>query len=164
MNEKTKWLLYNLTVAFSLYWTGNLLLWFPWSINPNLGIGLMLTIMPLFWGIGIYYCLISYKGKKILTGVIINSIIILVNAVIEDYIFFGLIRGAMKDLYRPSTFYGYAFLVAIPFIELLFFRKLIIKEKSQVKTSDFILIGMLGAMCLLTLTVIIKYDIKISVR
>lgn len=58
MEENSKWLLYNLTVAFSLYWSGNLLLWFPWSINANLGIGLMLTIIPLLWGIGIYYCLI----------------------------------------------------------------------------------------------------------
>ena len=158
MKENTKWLLYNLTVAFTLYWAGNLLLWFPWSINANLGIGLMLTIMPWIWGIGIYYCLISYKGKKILTGVIINSVIILVNAVIEDYIFFGLIRGAMKDLYRPGTYFGYGFLAAIPFIELLFFRKLIIKKKRQIETNDFIMIGMLGAICLLTLIVIIKSD------
>jgi len=163
MKENTKWLLYNLTVAFSLYWAGNLLLWFPWSIYENLGIGLMLTIMPLLWGIGIYHCLIRYKGQKILTGVIINSIIILIIAIVADYIFFGLIRGAMDDLYQPTTFYGYGFLVTIPFIELLFFRKLIIKRKSQIKTNDFILIGILGAICLLTLLVIIKYDIKISV-
>jgi hypothetical protein len=163
MKENTKWLLYNLTMAFSLYWTGNLILWFPWSINENIGIGLMLTVVPLFWGIGIYYCLISYSGKKILTGVIINSIIILANAVLADYIFFGLIRGAMKDLYRPTTLYGYGFLVTIPFLELLFFRKLIIKKKSQIKANDFILIGMPGAIALLTLIVIIKYDIKITV-
>ena len=163
MKENTKWLLYNLTVAFTLYWAGNLFLWFPWSINANLGIGLMFTIMPLFWGIGIYHCLIRYKGEKVLTGVIINSIIMLVSAVVSDYIFFGLIRGAMDDLYQPSTFYGYGFLVAIPFIELLFFRKLISKNKRQIKTNDFVLIGMLGAICLLALIVIIKYDIKISV-
>jgi hypothetical protein len=163
MKESTKWLLYNLTVAFFLYWAGNLILWFPWSINANLGIGLMLTIMPLFWGIGIYYCLVSYKGEKILSGVIINSITMLVSAVVSDYIFFGLIRGAMNDLYQPATFYGYGFLAAIPFIELLFFRKYIIKKKNQIKTNDFILIGMLGAICLLTLAAIIKYDIKISV-
>ena len=89
---------------------------------------------------------------------IINSVIILVNAVIEDYIFFGLIRGAMKDLYRPGTYFGYGFLAAIPFIELLFFRKLIIKKKRQIETNDFIMIGMLGAICLLTLIVIIKSD------
>jgi hypothetical protein len=163
MKENTKWLLYNLTVAFSIYWAGNLILWFPWSINANLGIGLMLTMMPLLWGIGIYNCLIRYKGQKILTGVILNSIITLMIAVVADYLFFGLIRGAMDDLYQPTTFYGYGFLVAMPFFELLFFRKLIIKKKRQIKANDFILIGMLGAICLLTLIVIIKYDLKIAV-
>jgi len=163
MKENTKWLLYNLTVAFSIYWAGNLILWFPWSINANLGIGLMLTMMPLLWGIGIYNCLIRYKGQKILTGVILNSIITLMIAVVADYLFFGLIRGAMDDLYQPTTFYGYGFLVAMPFLELLFFRKLIVKKKRQIKTNDFILIGMLGAICLLTLIVIIKYELKIAV-
>jgi len=163
MKENAKWLLYNLTVAFSIYWAGNLILWFPWSINANLGIGLMLTMMPLLWGIGIYNCLIRYKGQKILTGVILNSIITLMIAVVADYLFFGLIRGAMDDLYQPTTFYGYGFLVAMPFLELLFFRKLIVKKKRQIKTNDFILIGMLGAICLLTLIVIIKYELKIAV-
>ena len=163
MEENTKWLLYNLTVAFSIYWAGNLILWFPWSISANLGIGLMLTMMPLLWGIGIYNCLIRYKGQKILTGVILNSIITLMIAVVADYLFFGLIRGAMNDLYQPTTFYGYGFLVAIPFLELLFFRKLIIKKKRQIKTNDFIQIGILGAICLLTLIVIIKYELKIAV-
>lgn len=156
-----KWLIYNMTVSFSFYWAGNLILWFPWSINPTLGIALMLTIMPLLWGIGIYFCLIRYRGEKLITGVIINSIIILMNAVIEDYIFFGLIRGAMKDLYQPTTFYGYGFLISIPFIELLFFRKLIVRKKRQIETNDYILIGTFGAICLLILTAIIKFEINV---
>ena len=161
MKENTKWLLYNLTVAFSLYWTGNLLLWFPWSINANLGIGLMLTIMPLLWGIGIYYCLIRYKGEKVLTGVIIISIIMLVSAVVSDYIFFGLIRGAMDDLYQPATFYGYGFLIIMPFLELLFFKKLIIKKRCPLTANSFISFGAIGLWSLLILVAIIKFDIKI---
>ena len=144
MKENTKWLLYNLTVAFTLYWAGNLFLWFPWSINANIGIGLMFTIMPLFWGIGIYHCLIRYKGEKVLTGVIINSIIILVSAVVSDYIFFGLIRGAMDDLYQPATFYGYGFLIIMPFLELLFFKKIIIKKRRPLTANDFISYGAIG--------------------
>jgi len=161
MKENIKWLLYNLTVVFALYWAGNLLLWFPWSINANLGIGLMLTIMPLLWGIGIYYCLIRYKGEKVLTGVIINSIIMLVSAVVSDYIFFGLIRGAMDDLYQPTTFYGYGFLVIMPFLELLFFKKIIIRKKCSITANDFILVGAIGLISLLMLIAIIKFDIKI---
>lgn len=161
MKENTKWLLYNLTVTFSIYWAGNLILWFPWSINANLGIGLMFTLMPLLWGIGIYHCLIRYKGQKILTGVIINSIIILIIAVVADYLFFGLIRGAMDDLYQPSTFFGYGFLIIMPFLELLFFKKIIIRKRCSITANDFISIGAIGLISLLILIAIIKFDIKI---
>jgi len=161
MNDNLKWLLLNLTVSFSFYWIGNLILWFPWSINPNLGITLMLTVAPLLWGIGIYYCLIRYPGDKLIKGAIINSLILLINAVIEDYIFFGLIRKATHDLYQPTTFYGYAFLMTIPFIEIIIFKNLIIRQKRQIKANDFSLFGILGAVCLVILIVIIRLDIKI---
>lgn len=161
MKENTKWLLYNLTVVFSIYWAGNLILWFPWSINANLGIGLMLTVMPLLWGIGIYHCLIRYNGQKILTGVIYNSIIVLIFAVVADYLFFGLIRGAMDDLYQPTTFYGYGFLIVMPFLELLFFKKRIIRKRCPITAHDFISVGAIGLISLLILIAIIKFDIKI---
>ena len=161
MNDNLKWLLLNLTVSFSFYWIGNLILWFPWSVNPNLGITLMLTVAPLLWGVGIYYCLIRYPGDKLIKGAIINSLILLINAVIEDYIFFGLIRKATHDLYQPTTFYGYAFLMTIPFIEIIIFRNQIIKQKRQIKANDFSLFGILGAVCLVILIVIIRLDIKI---
>jgi hypothetical protein len=162
MKDNLKWLLLNLTVSFSFYWIGNLILWVPWSINPNLGITLMLTIVPLLWGVGIYYCLISYPGRKLIKGAIINSLILLMNAVIEDYIFFGLIRKALHDLYQPTTFYGYAFLMTIPFIEIIIFRNQIIKQKRQIKPTDFFRIGILGIVCLVTLIIIIKLDINIK--
>ena len=161
MKENLKWVLLNLTISFSFYWIGNLVLWFPWSINPNLGITLMLTLAPLLWGVGIYNCLIRYPGERLIKGAIINSFILLIHAVIEDYLFFGLIRKTMHDLYQPTTFYGYAFLMTIPFIEILIFRKLLIKKKREIKIADFILFGTLGAICLLSLIVIIKFDVKI---
>jgi len=161
MKENLKWVLLNLTISFSFYWIGNLVLWFPWSINPNLGITLMLTLAPLLWGLGIYNCLIRYPGERLIKGAIINSFILLIHAVIEDYLFFGLIRKTMHDLYQPTTFYGYAFLMTIPFIEVLIFRKLLIKKKREIKIADFILFGTLGAICLLSLIVIIKFDVKI---
>lgn len=161
MKENIKWLLYNLTVAFSIYWAGNLILWFPWSINANLGIGLMLTIMPLLWGIGIFHCLIRYKGQKILTGVIINSIIVLIIAIVADYIFFGLIRGALEDLYKPTTFYGYGLLATMPFLELLFLKKIIIRKRRSITANDFITVGVIGLSSLLILIAIITLNIKI---
>ena len=161
MKENLKWVLLNLTISFSFYWIGNLVLWFPWSINPNLGITLMLTVAPLLWGIGIYYCLIRYPGDKLIKGAIINSFILLIHAVIEDYLFFGLIRKTMHDLYQPTTFYGYAFLMTIPFIEIIIFKNQINKQKRQIKANDFSLFGILGAVCLVILIVIIRLDIKI---
>ena len=161
MTKNTKWLLFNLTIAFSLYWAGNLILWFPWSINAALGIVLMLTVMPLLWGIGIYYCLIKYQGENILIGVIINSIIMLFNAIIADYIFFGLIRGAMNDLYKPTTFYGYGFLAAMPFLELLFLKKLIERKRSPLVIKHFVSFGAIGLIALLILITIVILDIKI---
>jgi hypothetical protein len=44
----------------------------------------MLTIMPFLWGIGIYYCLIRYKGEKVFSGVIIISMIMQVSAIVSD--------------------------------------------------------------------------------
>ena len=38
MKENTKWLLYNLTVAFTLYWAGNLFCGFPGVLMQILGL------------------------------------------------------------------------------------------------------------------------------
>jgi hypothetical protein len=68
-------------------------LWFPWSINANLGIGLMLTIMP--------------------------------------------------------------------FLELLFFKKIIIKKRCPLTAINLISSGAIGLFSLLILIAIIKFDIKV---
>lgn len=47
------------TVIMCMYWLSNVVLWVPWSHNPQLGILLMLTVNPLFWAAGIYICLAS---------------------------------------------------------------------------------------------------------
>ena len=144
-----KWLLYNLTIGFALYWTGNIILWDPWSISANLGIAMMLTIMPLFWGFGIYLCLIRYNGKNILAGSAFTSLTMVVSAIILDYFFFGILRGAWNDLYKPTTFYGYGFLALLPFIELLLFRKVILRKKRNILGKDFISIGIIGSTSLI---------------
>jgi hypothetical protein len=139
-----KWLLYNLTVGFALYWTGNIILWYPWSVNVNFGIALMLTIMPLFWGLGIYLCLIRFRGENIVVACALTALTMLISSVILDYIFFGLIRGAMNDLYKPTTFYGYGFLILAPFIELLLIKKILLRKRRNILVKDFVSIGMVG--------------------
>lgn len=162
MKENKKWIIYNLIIAFSYYWTANLLLWFPWSINSYLGITLMLTVAPLLWGYGVYTCLIRYQGKKLITRAILNSIILVTIAILLDYIFFGLIRGAIKELYHSTTFYGYGFLFSLPYIEIFIFKKLIITKKRNIRTIDYIRNLTLGVICLMILILIVKLDIKIS--
>jgi len=150
-----KWLLYNLTVGFALYWTGNIILWFPWSVNANLGIAMMLTIMPFFWGFGFYLCLIRYSKENIIVGSALTALTMLISSVILDYIFFGLIRGALNDLYKPTTFYGYGFLILLPFIELLLFRKIILRKKRNILVKDFVSIGIVGFTSLIIQIIIV---------
>lgn len=150
-----KWILYNLTVGFALYWTGNIILWYPWSVNANLGIAMMLTIMPLFWGLGIYQCLIRYSGKNIVVAGIFTALTMLVSSIILDYIFFGLIRGAWNDLYKPTTFYGYGFLVLLPFIDLLLFKKNILRKRRNILVKDFIFLGIVGCTSLIIQLIIL---------
>jgi hypothetical protein len=85
----------------------------------------------------------------------------LVSAVVSDYIFFGLIRGTMDDLYQPATFYGYGFLIIMPFLELLFFKKSIIKKGCPITANSFISFGAIGLLSLLIIIAVIKFDIKI---
>ena len=51
------WLAVTSLMVFCLYWLSNVVLWVPWSHSPQLGIILMLTVNPVFWGVGIYVCL-----------------------------------------------------------------------------------------------------------
>ncbi|MCU4154565.1 hypothetical protein J1N10_01170 [Carboxylicivirga sp. A043] len=156
-----KWLLYNLTVGFTVYWLSNLILWFPWSVNATLGMSLMLTVSPVIWFFSSFLCIRTYPGKNSMVAAAYNSLIFLVLAVIMDYIFFGLIRKAMEDLYHPTTFYGYGFVACLPFIVVLAFKKRIEKQKRESYPSDFIKAGLIGFVCFSLLTMIILFDIQV---
>jgi len=62
-------------------------------------------------------------------GAMYNSLIFLVFAVLMDYVFFGLIRNAMEQLYHPTTFYGYGFVASLPFIVAFGFRRTLEKKR-----------------------------------
>lgn len=106
MKINNQWKLFTFLTAFSIYWTVNLILWFPWSVSIILGMTLMLTVAPFIWAYGVYQCLIKFKGDNPYKGATFTSDIYILVAVIADYIFFGIIRNAMKELYHPTTFYG----------------------------------------------------------
>lgn len=156
-----KWFFYNLTIGFAVYWMSNLILWFPWSINPMLGMTLMLTVSPIIWIISTFLCIRTFPKKNIIIGAFYNSLIFLVWAAVMDYVFFGLIRNAMEQLYHPTTFYGYGFVASMPFIVALGFRKIIEKKKRDVCQSDFIKAGIIGLVCFSLLTLIIILGIEI---
>ena len=157
----TYWILYNATVGLSVYWASNLILWFPWSYSTTLGMILMLTINPVLWGFATYLCLRTFPNKNLLKAAFLNSLVFLVMAILLDYLFFGLIRGAIKELYHPTTFYGYAFIACVPFILLLIFRKKIGRNKKYIEKTDFIKVGFTGLMCFFALTLIIGFGIEI---
>lgn len=160
MQISRQWTIFTFLAAFSIYWTVNLILWFPWSISAVLGMTLMLTIAPLIWAVSIFYCLKKYQWQNLINGAILTSIIYISTAVIADYIFFGLIRNALKELYHPTTFYGYLFLICLPFILIFLFPKQLSK-KNKIAGQDFIKYSLLGIFSVTALILIIKFNITI---
>ncbi|MGZ3763751.1 MAG: hypothetical protein ACXVB0_05790 [Mucilaginibacter sp.] len=155
-----QWTFFTFLTAFSIYWTVNLILWFPWSYSTILGMTLMLTVSPLIWAIAIFQCLKRYQGEKLVKGAVLIALIYIVVAVIADYIFFGLIRHAIKDLYHPTTLYGYLFLISLPFILLFIFSKKL-KHRQNIKRRELVIYGLLGTFSLLAITLIIKFNVTI---
>ena len=156
----SKWLLYNITLAFAVYWASNLLLWFPWSYSTWLGITLMLTVTPVFWASAIFLCLKTFPGKNIWSSAIYSSIVFVLLAVVLDYFFFAIIRGAKEELYHPTTFYGYGFVVVLPFIMTSVFKRRIIRLKKDTTSTAFIKAGAVGLFCLAVLVAIIILKIE----
>lgn len=122
---------------------------------------LMLTVAPVFWGFAAYLCLRTFPGNKLFKGAFFISIIFTVLAVIMDYIFFGIIRDAMDELYHPTTFYGYGFVVCLPFIMVLGFGKKIESKRRSVSSSGLITAGAIGLTCLTLLILIIRLKIEL---
>ena len=157
-----KWILYNFTVGFTVYWASNLLLWFPWSVSAELGMILMLTVSPLIWAISCFYCLKTFPKEYLMNAAFINSIIFLFLAVVQDFLFFGLYRNALEELYHPTTLYGYGFLIALPFIIVTALKKMIEHKRKIVEKDDFIVAGGVGLFCFAMVSLIILFDINIS--
>ena len=156
-----KWILYTAILGVAVYWASNLLLWFPWSYSTTLGMTLMLTVAPVLWAYVIILALKSYPKMEILKGALIIAGIFLLLAVIMDYLFFGLIRNAMDELYHPTTLYGYGFLAAFPFILAILFKRKILGRKRLATNSDILKAGIIGLICFVTVTLIIILGVEI---
>jgi len=156
-----KWTLYIVALGFAVYWASNLFLWFPWSYSTTLGITLMLTVAPILWAYVIFLALKTYPEPPLMKGALITALIFLLLAVLMDYIFFGIIRNAMEQLYHPTTFYGYGFLMVLPFILALIFKKKILNLRTTLTNVDIIKAGISGLLCFGALTLIIVLEIRI---
>ena len=99
-----KWILYNVIVCFAVYWLSNLILWYPWSINEQLGQILMLTVNPLLWGIASYSCIRKYPKTIILKSVLLNSLIFISEAIISDLILFAGIQKSGRQTNATNNF------------------------------------------------------------
>ena len=156
-----KWLLYTATLVFAVYWVSNFLLWFPWSYNALLGITLILTASPVLWAYAMFQSLKTFPKKNLFTGAVWNAVVFVLLAAILDYFFFAVIRGAKEELYHPTTFYGYGFVIVLPFIFAVAFKKKINQLKKEITTVDFLKAGAVGFICLLALIIIIRWKIEI---
>ena len=157
----TKWALYVLTSGFAVYWDSNLLLWFPWSYSAVLGMTLMLTVAPALWAYVVFLCLRTYPGRKPLSGAMKVATVLLALSVVSDYIFFGLIRNALEQLYHPTTLYAYGFLACLPFIVNWILGGRIARSRRVVENRDLLVAGVSGAVCCGALASIILFGIEI---
>jgi hypothetical protein len=156
-----KWIAYVITLGFAAYWVSSLLLWFPWSYSTKLGMTLMLTVAPVLWAYLIYLALKTYPKKALTKGSFIIALVLLAMSVIMDYIFFGLIRNAKEELYHPTTFYGYGFLLFWPYILTLILKKRISNKKRIPLFRDIFKAAIIGLLCFGALTLVIILGIEI---
>lgn len=156
-----EWVLFDAVVAFGLYWASNLLLWFPWSVSALLGMTLMLTVSPLLWAYGTYQCLIRDPSSRPLCGAVTIALVFTVTSAILDFLFFGLIRGAMQELYHPTTLAGYGFLLVLPFAEAYLLKRRIRAKKLRIRRREFLLFGGPGLLFLLAIALIIGFNIEV---
>ncbi|WP_016778201.1 hypothetical protein [Anaerophaga thermohalophila] len=160
-NRFLRWFVYTIVAAFSTYWFVNFLLWYPWSYNAVLGMTLMFVAITPIWIFTVFDCLIRYDGERLVYGAAYTSLIFGLVAVVLDYIFYGLIRGAIIELYHPTTLYGYAFLLLLPFISFILFRKRL-KNKQKISRRDYVKFLVPGIVSFLIITSIIIFNIKLS--
>ena len=133
------WLAVTTLWVLCLYWLSNVVLWVPWSHNPQLGIVLMLTVNPLFWGVGLYACLAYESGTGNLVKKALTLALIAVGvSLLSDYLFFAVYMKS-KDVWHATTFYGYAWLAVLAFGEALLFKKKLM-AKQYVVTMKRLLI------------------------
>ena len=155
------WIFYTVLTAFALYWASNLILWIPWSISENLGIAFMLSLSPILWSYGIYLCFKHFQGGNLVKAAFSISLTMVIVSAASDFVFFGLIRHAFAHLYKPTTFYGYLYLLILPFAVLTLFRKSF-QLRKKIERKNLYAHGAIASGCMLMITAIILSRVSFS--
>ena len=146
------WWTVTILMIMCMYWLSNVVLWVPWSHNPQLGILLMLTVNPLFWAAGIYICLASENrtGNLMKKALVVASLAVGIS-LIFDYLFFAVYMKS-KDVWHITTFYGYAWLAVLAFGEALLLKKKLMAKLYPVTKRLFFVLGVFLLVLLLSLS------------
>lgn len=145
--KNQQWWMASTLMIMCLYWLSNVVLWVPWSQNPQLGIVLMLTVNPVFWAAGIYVCLVhENRAENLMKKAFVVALLAIGISLISDYLFFAVYLGS-KEVWHITTFYGYAWLAVLAFGEVLLLRKKLVARQYAVTPKLLLTL----AMCLLLL-------------
>lgn len=146
------WLAVTSLMVFCLYWLSNVVLWVPWSHSPQLGIILMLTVNPVFWGVGIYVCLACESGVgNLMKKALLLALIAVGISLLSDYLFFAVYMKS-KDVWHITTFYGYAWLAVLALGEAFLFSKKMMAKQYPVTKRLFLVLGIFLLVLLLSLS------------
>lgn len=149
------WWIFIVLTVMCLYWLSNIVLWVPWSHSPRLGMLLMLTVNPLFWGIGIYACLsCGSNAGNLMKKALFVSLVAVGISLLSDFLFFAVCMES-KDVWHITTFYGYVWLVILALGEAFFLRKSLLARCYVVTVRVLlVLVGILLCLWILQYTLV----------
>lgn len=160
MESKNRfWWASTVLTIMCLYWLSNVVLWMPWRYSPQLGMVMMLTVNPVFWGVGLYSCLACEGGaRSLVKKAMLVSLVAVGISLISDFLFFAVYMGS-KEVWHITTFCGYAWLVILVFAEAFLLRKRLI-TKQCVATRKYLLILAGCLLCLWILQLLFVCNFK----
>lgn len=149
------WGIVALSTSFALYWLSNVLLWYPWSVSEALGVALMLSVSPLMWAAGIVFVLTRWGRSSLWAGAAATAAVMVGVSVCADLVFFGVVRGAIEELLRPTTYAGYGWVAVLPFLIVILGGRRLDGRRRAPTARAAVLPFTVGAAALLLLSLII---------
>ena len=122
---------------------------------------MMFSVGTVMWTLATYNCLVRFPEDNLIKAASMTGLILLVVAVVLGYVFFGLIRGAMVELYHPTTLYGYAFVAVLPFLVIFVFRKRVEYNTKKLQLRNLAQAATVGAISAALLLLIIVFRLEI---